>query len=551
MASDTIEELFETYPNTKLELVCLTDFNFTQDPYCFRAVFKFINEYGYPTYPTANIPVELFHKKYKIGSRFYNGRQTGYGKGVVVSSFEIDTTNGLQEYKIRDCISVDDNQLIENDYMNQFFLEQNCYYLSYDDYDLIIPHYAISNHFHFQSSSLKHAILENTFEYLYYQYSFKRDTINPNKVKLKIKSKANQSDLKTICNFLDNEYAFSTFKSYIGQRAKCKNRLGLCQIKGRFPIFGKFNIKTLSKQINKKGKAKIIVLGIYQDDYEYSFNEIDYEIDKAVNINSINIKKDIFVKEKPKVDSGKVVNKIPNAKYIISNEVFIEMDFNDINEIRLNPIYVGIDSNKPLVLDEVEKMVDGSYKQARYNGDENTQQKSISSTTGSTGVKKELEIFPIEKFDTLFNNLIAHKDVISSFISNKIPLIPRGDSNGRVPSKYYIISDLPRCYKYGNFIYQNNKIAFIEIEAGGTWKKSTTWFFILNDINDCFDENEVNEIIFQYIGTKSTLEDIETILYKEQGIVFFRKKHPDIELNEKNIHDWVKGVLINIVRYIQ
>jgi AraC-like DNA-binding protein len=537
-------ELSEQYKDVELILVCLTDFQIKKDPFYYKAIFEYTNYYGNKKYPVAEIPPELFHKKYKIGAKFLNGVQIGYDENLSVSSFEINNPLLLNTFKMKDIINSQDYQIIQEAQINEYFLNQKCFFIQYNEYDLIIPHYAIANHFHFKSASLKNAILGNTFTYLYYTNTFKRDIKNPNKVHIKIKKQINISDIATICNFENNTIFFDSFKKYIHQRIKCTSKFGLHQVEAKFPFDKTLNIKTLCRQINTLGKCKILVLGIYQDDFVYDFNEVDYTSDESNGIQNLNITPSVFTKEKPQINKNKIQNKTPSAKYIINNEVFFENDFCDINEIRLNPIYIGVPNNVPLVINEVSQLVDGSYEKAKSNGDENLQEISSSS---QTEIDKNIDLFPIEKFDILFKNLSAHNEVSVSTISNKISLITRENETNKIPSKYYIMSDITRCYKYGSFLFKDMKIAFIEIEAGGSWKKSTTWFFILPNLYYTFDTKNVNDIVFQYIGTENTLIDIQEWLKNTKNIHFFRKNHPDISLPEKAIVEWVKDVLYKYI----
>ncbi len=196
-------------------------------------------------------------------------------------------------------------------------------------------------------------------------------------------------------------------------------------------------------------------------------------------------------------------------------------------------------------INEVSKQIDGSYEKAKNDGDETLQQ--VSSYSINNNDKKDMELFPIEKFDILFDYLSTHIEVSNATISCKTPLIPRKNEVNRIPPKYYIFSNIIRCYKYGSFLFKNTKIAFIEIEAGGSWKKSTSWFFILPNINYSFNNDNVNDIVFSYIGSDNTLKMIEKSLKKEFNIIFIRKNHPEISLPEKAISEWVKDILYKYI----
>jgi len=546
MASKSIDELLEKYKYKELEIVSVCDFKMKTSPFYFKVIFKYRDSNGKEWYPVAEMPPEELHKRYKVGSKFFKKRQIGYGDDVFVASYEIDNSILHQMYKIRDVVSESDEKVIADEKMEEYFLKQNCYYMQYAEYDLIIPHYTIANHFHFKSSALKDSILNNTFSYLYFPNSFKR--IDENRVELHIKSKANQSDLKTICNFLENKYSFESFKYYLGQRAKLLRKQEFVEIEALFPYQGIFNIKTLSKQINTIGKPKILVLGIYQDDYKYNFEKIDYLIDKSIDINSISIGKPPFSKEKPSFNTGKIINKAPSSKYVTHNKVFIETDFADLDDTKLNPIFIGENTNKSIIPKDVNKSVSGSFESASNGGDENLQP-TKSSTTSQGGDKTESELFNIEDFKTLFNSLKNHKDISNAYISECMELVPKESDKGKISSKYYTEQGVLRKYIYGSFKFKGFNVGFLELEHSKSWTNISTWFFIFKNESNNIDVNFVNKIVADYLTTINTLKDIEKNL-KLKNIIFFGKTHLSDITKEKEVFDWIKRLLIVIVSKI-
>jgi hypothetical protein len=538
MASKSIDELLEKYKFTQLEIVSVDDFKIKTVPFYFKVIFKYTDSNGENRYPVAEMPPEELHKRYKVGSKFFKKRQIGYGDDVFVASYEIDNRALPQRHKIRDVISASDNKIITDPKMEEYFLKQNCYYIHYEEYDLIVPHYAIANHFHFKSAALKDAILNNTFNYLYFPNSFKR--MDANRVELRIKSKANQSDLKTICNFLENKFSFETFKYYLGLRAKLSKIQEFVEIEALFPYQDIFNIKTLSKQINAVGKPKILVLGIYQDDYKYSFNKINYLIDKSIDINSISIGKFPLLKEKPSFNTGRIINKAPASKYVTQNKVFIETDFADLDDTELNPIFVGENTNRPIIPKDVDKSVSGSFEGAANGGDENLQP-TKSSTTSQGSDKMKSELFNIEDFKTLFNSLKNHKDVSNEYISESIELVPKENDKGKRPAKYYTEQVTLRKYMYGNFRFKGINIGFLELEHSKSWTNISTWFCIFKNESN-IDKNFVNNIVADYLTRTNTLKNIEKSL-KLKNIIFFGKTHPSGIIKEKEVFDWIKRLL--------
>lgn len=539
MASKSIDELLEKYKVTELEIISVGDFKIKTSPFYYKVIFKYTDSSGKNWYPVAEMPPEELHKRYKVGSKFFKKRQIGYGDDVFVASYEIDNRALPQRYKIRDMISATDNKIITDAKMEEYFLKQNCYYIQYTEYDLIVPHYAIANHFHFRSSALKDAILNNTFSYLYFSNSYKR--IDENRVQLHIKSKANQSDLKTICNFLENKFSFETFKYYLRQRAKLLKKQEFVEIEALFPYQSTFNIKTLSKQINITGKPKILVLGIYQDDYEYSFNQINYYVDKSIDINGIDIEMPKFSKEKPSFNTGKIVNRAPSSKYITQKRVFVETDFKDSDEIALNPIFTGENTNKSIIPKDVNKSVSGSFEGAANGGDENLQP-TKSSIASQGGDKTKSELFNIEDFKILFNSLKNHKNVSNEYISQSIELVPKENDKGKRPAKYYTEQAALRKYIYGSFRFKGVNIGFLELEHSKSWTNISTWFFIFKNKKNNIDIDFVNNMVADYLTTNITLKDIENSL-KLKNIIFFGKTHPSDIMKEKEVFDWIKRLL--------
>lgn len=539
MASKSIDDLLEKYKYKKLEIIAVTDFKIKTPPFYFKVIFKYTDSNGKNWYPVAEVPPEELHKRYKVGSIFYKKRQLGYSENISVTRIFIDNTIPLNIYKIRDVISNTDDNLITDQSMNEYFLKQNCYYISDTHYDVIIPHYTIANHFHFRSSSLKEAILSNTFNYLYFPDTFKR--IDEDTVQLNIKGKANQSDLKAICNFIENKYSFQSFKHYIGQRAISKKEL--VQIEALFPYQDLFHIKTLSIQVNNGGKQKLLVLGIYQDDYEYPFRKINYLIDKSIDINSIGVDKVNFYGEKPSSNNKRVINTPPTSRYVTNYRTFIDNDFGDVDEITLNPIFSGQNVSNPSITKEIDKEVSSSFENTENNGDEDIQK-----TRGSTAttINKELDLFSLENYITLFESLKNNKEVIKAYISQRIELFPREDDRGKIPSKYYIEDYKLRGCLYGGFQLATHNIGFLEIQHTKSWTNISTWFFIFEDKSFTINEKFVNHIIYQYLNKKENLTTIEKKL-KFKNIIFFRKSHPSDITSEKEVYDWIKRLLSVIV----
>ena len=438
-------------------------------------------------------------------------------------------------HKLSDVINKNDKQII-NTYLNEYILKQNCYYIEEEDFDVIIPHYTISNHFHFKSSSLKNAVLNGTFDYLYRKNTFKR--IDKDTVFLHIKQAANSSDLKTICHFIENNFAFNSFNYYIDQRKRNKE---LIQIKSIFPYIGSLNIKTLSKNISTTNRAKFLILGIYLDDYKYNFSEISYKYDDTTDTDNMNFGPNGFSQENPTKKANSTRNSTPSSRYTINHITYIDNDFKEENSIRLAPIINNVSSNQPQIIIDIDKEVDSSLKQSKKDGDEDIQQTTITSTTTSISIIKK-EVFNIDLFEKLYKVLITNKYLHTPTQLTVKSLKPKTDAKNHTASRYYTEEDSERRYISSTFRLKDKYIGLIELEHSNNWHNISTWFFISKEPMN-FSEDFINNIVFSYIriDENHTLEDIRKNLEKDK-IIFLRKTHPS-EINEKTINDWVKNLL--------
>jgi len=159
-------------------------------------------------------------------------------------------------------------------------------------------------------------------------------------------------------------------------------------------------------------------------------------------------------------------------------------------------------------------------------------------------------LFNIDDFPKLFDELSKNENIKNKYISDKIKFETKPDSNGNIPKLYYIYDEI-RSFIYGSFLFNNKKIGFIEIQASSTWRDISTWFFIFNDPKEIFNEDRVNDIVFEYISSDKKLKDMEE-LFLNQNIIFFRKVHPNIttKLSSKDMSNWSNLLIKSLIKKI-
>jgi hypothetical protein len=531
MASQSIDELFDKYPDERLELIFMTDIDLNKEPFYYRVIFKFVKG-NKKYYPTAEVAPEYLHKKYKVGAVFYKGKQIGYHDDIDIFSFEINNEKIHNTYMIADVL--DSTVIVDKTSNLNFYInKQNCYLIEYDKYDLIIPHYTIANHFHFKSASLKNAILNNTMDYLYHRNSFFR--IDSDNVKLHVKHKANQQDLKDICTLLEDNYCRSTFYDYHEQR---KNSNNLVAIEAQFPYLETFNIKATVKKISEDSKDKYIVLGIYEDSYNYKFKIVNYKTDEANGDFKQKIEKGFFTKEVPTRRTNKNKNTKPSSKYLSHYDIYVDKHFRDENNIHLNKEVNNILSHNPLITKEADITVDSSSEESTSHGDEEVQQEVLSSKNEAI---RDKEIFNILDFEKLLQKIMIDKNVENlQFNELKKFRLPMGINI--IPAKYYTQDNVVRHYLSGSFSLNNINIGFVEIEQSDNWKSISTWFFIFHNSNISNNDAFINKVFKMYVVDKKILKNIDKLLLNH-GVIFIRTVHP-ANLTYEKVSNWRERLLI-------
>ena len=140
-----ILEFFNNNPNTSYEIIFVLDIDYLRYPYYYKVLVKDIKT---NFYTTILIPPELLRYRYKIGNIYKGNKIIGRNTIVKSATFTIDTSNELQIKTLKEVINESDLNLVNYDYLKHFYLKQYCYSFEFNDFQLIIPSYTISNRFY-------------------------------------------------------------------------------------------------------------------------------------------------------------------------------------------------------------------------------------------------------------------------------------------------------------------------------------------------------------------------------------------------------------------
>lgn len=538
-----ILEFFNSNPNTSYEIIFVLDIDCLKYPYYYKVLVKDIKT---NFYTTILIPPELLRYRYKIGNIYKGNKIIGRNTIVKSATFTIDTSNELQIKTLKEVINESDLNLVSYDYLKHFYLKQYCYSFEFNDFQLIIPSYTISNRFYFLSSSMKKAIFVNSLSSLCKDKEFYKDG---NTVFISVRPTAAKRDYPFICRFLEDNNAKDNLSYFIDQKSNQDKTKPFGQIKANFPTKEKFEIDASYIVLNNSPKPKILVLDIFNDSSSFNFTKIHVEkftsksakssISIDIPVNRKKFKKKISNKIEKTIKTG-----VPSSVYNINldgdtaykdrNTQNIEIEIEDIYKI----------SEGEIVTEFTDDKVNPTFENAQSSGSNELVQ-SVYSFYGE-GSNNGTNIFNINDFYMLFNLLSQELGIEAIGISDLISITPKRNSKKNISTKYYLTSNEKRSFLYADFYYMDKYIFIIEIELDELWKGISTWFFISNDEDFSLSEIIAQDIISYYIGECDTYDKLKKHVEEKYHLTMYKKAHVKKVEEEHLLYHWVDDVLYDL-----
>ncbi len=272
-----ILDFFSKYPNEPFEFVTVTDINLKEHPNYYKAIFRNIKR---NSYHSQLIVPEMMRYKYKVGHIYTNGEHVGKNKSVMTAEFTVNENNNMTLSRLSQYVAEDEvSNIIDYQDVNKYLLRQYVHVEKNEEYTLIVPCYTIANRFYFLSSSMKHAIMTETLEALYYKGSFrsflnhKGETV----IQVHIKKKAGKKDLPFLCRFIGTSFARARLE-YLSKQ-KSLSSYAYQPLKAQFPVRHPFEIYASYIYLgnDKRNKPKYLVLNIHSDNSLLGFEELHYK----------------------------------------------------------------------------------------------------------------------------------------------------------------------------------------------------------------------------------------------------------------------------------
>lgn len=535
--NQTIFELLDEHKEKALELVAILDIDILNKPHYYKVVFQNIDTKK--DLPPVHIPPELLRYRYRVGNIYHQGKLL---KNTMpkIYKFEIDNLKCNNLSLVSSVLNEEDIEFMNERY-RKYFLNQYCYHISYEEYELIIPCYTIANRYLFLSSSMKKAVFKASLDSLCEPRTFKR---KGKKVFLDVKHAIAKRDILYVCRFLDNPYSFNQFTYILNQQKFIKRIRPFAAIKAKFVTEEIFSIHCTSRVIVKADKPIYFITNILNDTSTLDFDYVKYRkfSSKGMTPGDIKVKKPTIVKKVPKRTTDKVdVWVSPSSDYLSNCTAdYIEKDLNR-EGITLEEETVYKYSNTDVKYENIDNTVNKGFEPSSKDGDEGVRPNSH--ITIDEDDEKIQNIFYFNNFILLHGALVQELGVVDQYISEPTSLKVRRSDSGHTPSRYYLVDNKTvRHFFHGAFYYDNQQVYFIEVELDARWSSLSTWFFVTDDLDLELSEEDFQSIISKYIKECKNHADFIDYLKNTYGFYFLPKKHQDV-YNEESIYTWAESIL--------
>lgn len=538
--NQTIFELLDEHKDRVLELVAILDIDMLNKPHYYKVVFQDIDTKR--DLPPVHIPPELLRYRYRIGNIYHQGK---FLKNTMpkIYKFEIDNLKCNDLSLVSSVLNEEDIEFM-NERNRKYFLNQYCYHISYEEYELIIPCYTIANRYLFLSSSMKKAVFKASLDSLCEPRTFQRQG---KEAFLDVKHAIAKRDILYVCRFIDNQDSFNQFTYILNQQKFVKKARPFAAIKAKFITEEIFSIHCTSRVIMKDGKRIYLITNILNDTSTLDFDYVKYRkfSSKGMIHGDIKVKKPTIVKKVPRKTTSKVDTLVnPSSEYLSHCTVdYVEQDFNR-EGIILEEEIVCKYSNTDVKYENTEDTVNKGFEPSLKDGDEGVRPNFH--ITIDIDDEKIQNIFYFNDFILLHGALVQELGVVDQYISETTSLKVKRSDTGYTSSKYYLVDNKRvRHFFHGSFYYDDKQVYFIEVELDMRWSSLSTWFFVTSDLDLELSEEDFQSIISEYINECKNHADFIYYLKNIYGFYFLPKKHQDV-YNEESIYSWVESVLERI-----
>ncbi len=548
--NSTILDFFSNYSNEPFEFVTVTDINLKEHPNYYKAIFRNIKR---NSYHSQLITPEMMRYKYKVGHIYTNGEHVGKNKSVMTGEFTVNENNNIALSRLSQYITEDEvSNIIDYQDVSKYLLRQYVHVEENEEYTLLVPCYTIANRFYFLSSSMKHAIMTETLEALYYKGSF-HSTANhkgETAIQVHIKKKAGKKDLPFLCRFIGSSFARARLE-YLSKQ-KSLSSYAYQPVKVQFPVRNSFEVYASYIYLgnDKRDKPKYLVLNIHSDNSLLGYEELYYRQysaktdPKTVEPEQVNIPKRSkrkFKKKKPKRDS-KIYTGTPSSEYVM-HTLHMSEDEHFKHNVSIKGSTIYLDNENEINIENVQNTVGNSFETPASNGDENL---GPTQATNDAKPKKSVKkIFNLMDFYQFYEALLTFVYVDGTNLLGPFEIKQvKNKKRKSIKSKSILYGDenKPRRFLFGEIAYNQKAVYIVEIEQDERWGPST-WIFSTSENTEQYTKDDMKDIIEHYIEKDLLYIGLKTYVHNSYNLSFNQKEHKKGDVDDDSIERWSESVL--------
>lgn len=506
-----------------------------------------------------NLSPELLFTHFPVRKYFLNGCKATkiINSEIQRFNFNINTymINKDNTFKLEELIEESEIFYLFDKLLNPYLKYAKqiyCYYICFDNFNAIIPHYAVAIYYYFRFTSLREAVFRDQLDNLH-QGAY----IENNKATIILKQKKSDEDAAHIHRFVCQEYSkkcFEDISAYIQSYLNyMKNKtVKNMPIKAKFPIMDEFRIESRASLINDKhGKLTYFIHEITNDYSSLGFTKLLKIIQKDNIIKSM---KDFSslptVKSMMPHDTTEILKEAPATRAYFYNKIYKDKNFScgSLCGIEVKEKEETIDSIiKILQIKEYAlniTSIDQSTTESQIEG-VNTIRKVVLGTKLKEYIMKKIDDERIKNFEA-FNKYIDFLKAecnIEGLVKNNVQKLPQivDQKTGKVKPKCKL-NQREKEYITATFKYNNLHIGLLDIENGEN-SSASTWVIISNNP---VTQNTFDFFINLYFIDDMTIENIKNI-YKNTPLKFVTKNHEHTkDLSKRDLIRWASGLLSKV-----
>jgi len=494
-----------------------------------------------------------FHQAYKKGKQFRQYKRPYNDIKLQKKQFRINTELPKEKYDVALLNYMDEMEIGKVLGWRRKYLQEakeiRCFVFEQEDYNIIIPHYAIAIYYYYRTTVMREATLNCNLEELY--IAAHNDGYNASIV---IPKYVTVSEAPFICRFATVKEAHERFEvigqfilNYVHHK---KNKSGQypknAPIKAKFPMENVFLIDAKVHEFMNEGKRTYFVHELVNDDSCIGFKTL--QVLREHKQSSIDIDSLDKLPTVPREVPGKTteVLKIEGASKRKQHRTVRtkRRQCNSLEDVSISEDTVtveGIDTLLKLYKEDVsDEITDQSLTESSKNKEKKIRKTRISSEYEKKQEEKKEYTHNFDEFYQYTTYLKEQPPIKNLTVSPNKNMEKVIDIYTDREHHKCNIEGKPRQYITATFQYNTIYVGLLELEnKPGT--ATSTW--VISSVNPV-NQSVFDKFLYHFVDEDKKINDMKAEYKNNMQMRFSTKNHERAEsLSEEDLKKWMLGVL--------